>query len=165
MILLTNTAHQTLYQQAAHRWQLLWRGVLSFSFALQAVIAGFALHQYHQVSTTLQPLRIKAQHNRDHVITLKHMKSVIAAYDAASEQRESNQRKVEAMYERLADFHAVNLRLLRIKPNYIYCGIEDISETAVQQYQAYLKKMHYKPVSQQLIEKIWFLEFVRHDNP
>lgn len=165
MILITNAAHETVYQQASVRWYQLWRRILALSFALQSMISGVALYQYHQVYVQLQPLQAQAQKEYEYVHKIKQWKSAVAAYDAGKAQREMNREIIEALYKRLEDFHAVNLRLLRIKHNYIYCGIEGISETAVQQYQHYLKRWQYKPVSQQLIENIWFLEFVQHDAP
>lgn len=164
MILMHNAIHQTIYQQAEHRWRKIWVIVIALIFAIQAGVAGFALYHYHHVSIQLEPLQANVQQNQAKIVLLKQWKAAIKTYDASHEQRKANKQRVEDMYARLADYHAVNLRLLRIKPNYIYCGIEGISESAVQQYQSYLKKMHYKPVSQQLIEKIWFLEFVRHDS-
>lgn len=159
MILITHDAHESYYLHARKRWHTLLRVIAMIVAVAISIIIPIAIHQNYALMKAISVLHQEMEHNQTQIQEIVDWKSAVEAHEASLTQRQANQALADTLYERLSDFKHVNLRLLRIRSHYLYCIIGGVSESALTQYQRFMRKIKYRSIQKQEIDKLWFLEF------
>lgn len=163
MILTHTNVKLQIYQEAQQRWRRLMRMVIVITVIILSMIGSIGYYRHHNHMIQIRSLKTEAEQRQQYIKTVMIWKSAVEVHEAQLEKQNKNKRWVTDLYERLSDFQYVNLRLLRIRPGYVYCAIDGLSEESIKKYQSYMKKHQYKSIQHQQLDGVWFLEFSRNE--